>query len=289
MKTFRPLLILLFFFSYLPGTFAQENNNMFTAKDGWMNTKGDYQSYELVMALAQGTSDSSSIINLENGTSDVWNYIYRNINDENDVILIYVIKDGDDYFPLLLSDNESISNKVKKLDDVNWYDSDYFIQELNKNEYFTKYIADNSPIDNIFITLSYIYDDEGGGIPSQFVNQFDWIIEMDKGFQCIMNAVTGELMCNNYDDAEDVKLLPVDNISIFPQPANDVINLILPEGIDVTSIEIYNLFGMKMSTGDNDLSSSLIQIQITDYAAGTYILKINTNTQTYIRKFSRVN
>jgi hypothetical protein len=288
MKALRPFLILFIICSSIVAVSAQDNANMFTAKDGWTNTKSDYPGYELVMILAEASMDSTTIINLENGTADAWNYLYRNINDKDDVIFVYVIKDGDNYFPLLLSDDESISPEVKKLDDVNWIDSKGFIEKLRANQNFLDYLSAHPVLDNIFITLLYMYEDEGGDLPPQFVNHHDWIIELNYNFQCIMNALTGELVCHKFDDTDVKDISLFDDISIFPQPANDKLNVLLPSGINTTSIEIYNFLGEKIYANNISSSSLMINISLANFAAGTYILKINTSNQALIRKFSIV-
>lgn len=73
------------------------------------------------------------------------------------------------------------------------------------------------------------------------------------------------------------------NISIYPNPANDIISLEInnSNNKDLT-LDIYNILGKKVRT--EKISNNQNQINVKDLNNGTYILEIKTNEWTKINK-----
>ncbi len=70
-------------------------------------------------------------------------------------------------------------------------------------------------------------------------------------------------------------------ITIFPNPAVDVINIQFTKPQDKSTIELYTMGGKLVLTRILN-SETLSTINMSNYAAGTYILKIkNNNTKSY--------
>lgn len=68
-------------------------------------------------------------------------------------------------------------------------------------------------------------------------------------------------------------------VSIFPNPASDVINIQAPASVEVNSVAIYDVLGKKSNV-------SLVngQINVANLAKGVYILNIETNAGTLTEK-----
>lgn len=72
-------------------------------------------------------------------------------------------------------------------------------------------------------------------------------------------------------------------LNVYPNPCQDKLNVVLPENARITNAEIYNMIGQKvLSLGQGaDLSSGIMEINLSGLAAGSYILRCNNNNQVY--------
>jgi hypothetical protein len=66
-----------------------------------------------------------------------------------------------------------------------------------------------------------------------------------------------------------------DLIALYPNPANDVINLSAKAGINLKSIEIYNTLGQLLMALPND--SNERRIDVSHLTGGTYMIKVYTD------------
>jgi|SRR5690554_461796 len=75
----------------------------------------------------------------------------------------------------------------------------------------------------------------------------------------------------------------IDNIGIFcyPNPSNNFLNI--KSDFPISSIELFNYLGQSMLSMNN-LNEQLLTIPINQYAAGYYILKVNSSHQTQFIK-----
>lgn len=78
-------------------------------------------------------------------------------------------------------------------------------------------------------------------------------------------------------------------IKIFPNPAQNVLNVTLPDDLVSANarFDIYDLSGTKIHSADLDNSQS-VQIDLSAIASGSYYLVVNTNEGGYFKKFSIV-
>lgn len=68
-------------------------------------------------------------------------------------------------------------------------------------------------------------------------------------------------------------------ISVFPNPAQDVLNLELPSNIELNSATLYDLTGRDTGVNINNKT-----MNISDLSSGVYLLKVETNGGTLSRK-----
>jgi len=80
----------------------------------------------------------------------------------------------------------------------------------------------------------------------------------------------------------------VENISIYPNPTTGVLNLIQEtinnEQLTINNVEIFDMYGKKLSFNHLITSSSNHQINISHMSAGVYFVKIFTEKGVYIKK-----
>jgi len=72
--------------------------------------------------------------------------------------------------------------------------------------------------------------------------------------------------------------------NLYPNPARDILNISNTENLFVKQTEIYDLAGKVIST-QNFSSEAEVQLNIADLASGTYMLYLETNQGTAVKKF----
>jgi hypothetical protein len=70
----------------------------------------------------------------------------------------------------------------------------------------------------------------------------------------------------------------VQNISIFPNPASDVVNILLPVGVQNASYSITNITGQTLLSGSFRGAVSPATVSLSALAPGTYVLQVFTET-----------
>ena len=78
--------------------------------------------------------------------------------------------------------------------------------------------------------------------------------------------------------------------SVYPNPATEVLNIQVKEGQDIRSISIVNQLGQVIKTiKPGDLTNgTIMNIDVTSFAAGMYTVNMSTNNKTYSQKFTVV-
>ena len=97
---------------------------------------------------------------------------------------------------------------------------------------------------------------------------------------------SGELIGNFYFGATCEALSVNDNIlsqlSIYPNPSSDIITINTPSGVEIISINLYDVLGNVVL---NQTSNN--QINISSLATGIYLLNINTTAGSIAKKIAR--
>ena len=68
------------------------------------------------------------------------------------------------------------------------------------------------------------------------------------------------------------------NIEAYPNPTQDVVNVLINKNFEKASIDVYNLIGQHLQTKEVKYRSTPISLK--NYPSGVYILKIKTDNQT---------
>ena len=72
----------------------------------------------------------------------------------------------------------------------------------------------------------------------------------------------------------------INNINIFPNPTNGIINITLSDNSNITKYNIYNVAGVLVKTGNIDNN----QLDITSLNKGIYVIKLDNNSSTEFHK-----
>ena len=71
------------------------------------------------------------------------------------------------------------------------------------------------------------------------------------------------------------------NVSIFPNPANDLVTF-TAESSTIAEVQIFDLTGKMIYS--NFSSSSRLEVNTSNYASGTYIVKVITENESATRR-----
>lgn len=116
------------------------------------------------------------------------------------------------------------------------------------------------------VTLTYVCADE-----EQLANV--QIMITDGGNpDCVVDATCELLQTNTFATTE--------TIAVYPNPANDVLNLETNPMIQISSIDIYNVLGQLVVT-----SGAQKTIDVSRLQDGNYFLKISSNSGTIVKRF----
>ena len=88
----------------------------------------------------------------------------------------------------------------------------------------------------------------------------------------VMNVVGEDVALNTDENA-------LSQISIYPNPAKDVLNIAIPSSVDLKSVSLFDVLGKRANV-------SLVngQINISDLAVGIYLLNVETTNGTLTQK-----
>ncbi len=73
------------------------------------------------------------------------------------------------------------------------------------------------------------------------------------------------------------KLNPLENISVYPNPTSDKINISNLQNIDLKSFEVYNILGKLVKTISIEKNILNLEVNTSNFRKGIYILKLNTH------------
>lgn len=77
---------------------------------------------------------------------------------------------------------------------------------------------------------------------------------------------------------------PLKQVSVYPNPAKDLVNIVAPDGIGILEIGVYNPSGIQVKKYNGFTNGNNIQISVGTLSNGLYTLKIITNKGTEIIK-----
>ena len=88
--------------------------------------------------------------------------------------------------------------------------------------------------------------------------------------------VTDPLSVNDYN---------IIQLDVYPNPVSDVVNVKLNTLNEDTELEIYNMLGKVVMKKSYDFNAESYSIDISEFVAGVYILKVSSGESTSYKKF----
>ena len=107
----------------------------------------------------------------------------------------------------------------------------------------------------------------------------DTVIIEDTCYTFVVTGETDIVVVFSFDDAVNESLSS--SISLYPNPAYDAVQI---EGEDINKVRVYNVFGQLMDMIDVK-SQSAIRLEVGHYQSGTYILMLDTDKGTAVKRF----
>jgi hypothetical protein len=84
-------------------------------------------------------------------------------------------------------------------------------------------------------------------------------------------------LCRYTESGVGIEEKSAENLSIFPNPTNGILNVVLPNLTGNTSIEIFNSQGILVSK--QTASKNISTLDISNFSTGFYLVKIFNNNQ----------
>ncbi|WP_445452321.1 T9SS type A sorting domain-containing protein [Flavobacterium sp. 25HG05S-40] len=178
---------------------------------------------------------------------------------------------------------------VKDMIDTTKFDISSLIPVDGSHSFVTK-ISQTNKVEFIFENINLPFDDANNDgyvifkiktkptlvVGNTFSNTAS--IYFDYNFPIVTNTATTAVVTLANPDFEFSNY-----ISLFPNPANNVLNIQVKEDIIVTSIRIYNALGQLVLLVPN--AAKVENIDVSDLRTGSYFIKINSNRGNANSKF----
>jgi len=88
--------------------------------------------------------------------------------------------------------------------------------------------------------------------------------------------------CKGELDSETSNFIDLADITVYPNPAADIINVVVPELIENETMHIFNAQGQIMITESN-FNSSQVRLDVSEWTSGMYIIKYGRHEETFIK------
>ena len=162
---------------------------------------------------------------------------------------------------------------------------------IQKNSFLISYFRDAEPVSdpgyenyNLSIPSDVQYDSNANGWNGSYIPGNAWTSNgspIDK-HQNIWFHLTPYTAPNSITDISSA------NIKLYPNPAKDIINIVLSDPENVRNIKITDIAGRIVDKRIIKKSDSL-EINTSNYTPGIYFFEINGITTTEILKFTKIN
>lgn len=107
----------------------------------------------------------------------------------------------------------------------------------------------------------------------------DSIVSEDSCYMFVFEEPVEIIAGFSYEDAVGETLSS--KIALYPNPAHDAVQI---EGEDINRVRVYNVYGQLMGMIETRKQSS-IRLEVGDYQPGTYILMLDTDQGTAVKRF----
>jgi len=167
--------------------------------------------------------------------------------------------------------NENPSGDSVKINDGT-YRREYFLHPANYGDNIIQFIEGVTNYTTTFPNKLYLFDPFHQSYTQcvEIYNNFIWPFSLDSA-GCGFNLV-------------GINCTEKWAINIYPNPANNYVNVDLPASFKLISCELFDLFGNQIKKINFQISSSLIHFDLSTYSPGVYIIVTKSLTNTYYKK-----
>jgi hypothetical protein len=211
--------------------------------------------------------DNMWIVKLNSNADTVWSKVYGKAGIYSDGYSIYQTPDGG-YFM-------SASSQIGDTPSYNF--DNVWMMRLNSVGDTIQVCRWGGPNNDDLLDIIPAFD--GGAIGAGVTNSVSDALPIPGKCDYLIMKTD----CNNIAGIPDA-VNTGNNINIFPNPANDEIQVISNQ-LSVNSIEVYNLLGERIYSSPITDNRSQVTINIADFSRGVYVLEIKTEKEVMMKKF----
>ena len=117
-----------------------------------------------------------------------------------------------------------------------------------------------------------------------------WIHTIDEPFSFGNSGYKKGSLCKlhlNWSSTNIKNQANRDSLLVFPNPARDEINIILPKESDIYNIEMVNLFGKSvLSKKATNQQTGINSIDLTSIPSGAYFMRVSSGNNIYVKKLT---
>jgi hypothetical protein len=215
------------------------------------------------------------------GTASYWVYLFREENNPNKMAAFIAWSDNlggyvmQDFDADLVMELLPIS-PIAPLEDINWVDSDYMISVFNQHQYFEDYMTEHPDPWSFVIG---VFTNEDNPQMEPFKAYWGIVIVDDEASRdslaCVMSLETEEITCGTVLSTYDEEL---SDLSIYPNPADNFINLKYHAYTNETKITIVNSAGFEVFTTieTSSMGKNILRYDIQKLCNGSYYVKVQS-------------
>ncbi len=220
----------------------------------------------------------ASVFDFNSGKTELWVVMFNDKNEPDSTQTFAVVKSLMGVMALDISESDMLDFELdltNPITDANWIDSDVMASELMKNgkfkEFVDKYPKPEVAVIGLFRNTIYEYLDLG---------KVFWGVQLIQGEEiqaCGIEIETKQVICADYGSIDDFKN---GNISVYPNPAVEHLNINYNNNVNVQNIELYDLNGNIIYISDYDsILSGKIKINVESLPIGTYMLNMQVDNR----------
>ena len=141
--------------------------------------------------------------------------------------------------------------------------------------------------------LTYIWQLNGAAIPAS--NFSNYITSNQGTYSLVLSDAVGCLSASSNSltittiDCTGFETLQAADIVLYPNPANQFLNLTMPSNYQEVAIAVFDMQGRKLNINVAPSSNGIYQIPLQDVAIGLYQITINTSSKLISKRFVKIN
>ncbi len=224
---------------------------------------------------------------INTGKCEYWIYAFINTKDTTEIRFIAVLKFlgnplqgfnanivGYDVTRLNISE-------MIKLDSINWIGSDSLVERLKVDDDFMEFYGNNNQQTDVSLSINTDNPLLNFGEP-----YWQLTIGSDSFKRtCFVNAISGDITCDEITSVESNSIEISNDLLIYPNPANDYINIRLPETSNnlETQFSIFDIYGRELerfsSIPQNNEIRHILDQKV--FSNGVYYLQYSLKNQNF--------